>query len=49
MIELSDTDKMIFYIDKVKTRNYQVQDYYKSALFNYGKTIINNKKLEINL
>ena len=51
MIELSDTDKMIFYIDKKseKTRDYQVQDYYKSALFNYGKAIINNKNLEINL
>ena len=51
IIESSDTDKMIFYIDKKseKTRDYQVQGYYKSALFNYGNAIINNKKLEINL
>ena len=51
MIENSETNKMIFYVDKKgeKTRDYQVQDYYKSVLFNYGRAIINNKQYEINL
>ena len=51
MIQNSETNKMIFYIDKKgkKTRDYEVQDYYKSVLFNYGKTIINNEQYEIDL
>ena len=42
---------MIFYINKKveKTSDYQVQDYYKSVLFNYGRTIIDNEQYDINL
>ena len=42
---------MIFYIDHKgkKNRDYEVQDYYKSVLFNYGRAIINNEQYEINL
>ena len=51
MIENSETNKMVFYLDKKgkKTRDDEVQDYYKSVLFNYGKTIINNKQYKIDL
>ena len=51
MIENSETNIMIFYTDKKieKSGNSQVQDYYKSVLFNYGKTIINNKQYKIDL
>ena len=51
IIENSDTNKMIFYIDHKgkKNRDYEVQDYYKSVLFNYGRAIINNEQYEINL
>ena len=51
IIENSETNKMIFYIDHTdkKNRDYQVQDYYKSVLFNYGRAIINNEQYEINL
>ena len=52
MIEKSsETNKMIFYIDEEfkKIRDYQVQDYYKLVLFNYGKAIINNGDYKINL
>ena len=51
IIENSDTNKMIFYIDHKgkKNRDYTAQDYYKSVLFNYGRAIINNEQYEINL
>ena len=51
MIENSETNKMIFYIGKKdeKTRDYQVQDYYKSVLLNYGRAMIKNKDYKINL
>ena len=51
MIENSEINRMIFYVDKKggKTRDYQVQDYYKSVLFNYGRAIINDEQYEINL
>ena len=51
IIESSEINRMIFYIDKKgeKTRDYQVQDYYESVLFNYGREIINDKQYEINL
>ena len=51
IIENSETNKMIFYIDHKgkKNRDYEVQDYYKSVLFNYGRAIINNEQYEINL
>ena len=51
IIENSETNKMIFYIDHKakKNQDYQVQDYYKLVLFNYGREIINNEQYEINL
>lgn len=51
MIENSETNTMIFYTDKKIEKNgdSQVQDYYKSVLFNYGRVTIKNKKHEINL